>query len=67
MLNFKEKSQDDNKRFTETIDERVHRHLRDKNDVITDDDIRNARVVLDIKTNAYEDFLAQLTPLHKAS
>lgn len=49
-----------NKSHLETITERVHRHLRDRNSDITDDDIRNAVIELNISKNVYEDFLALL-------
>ena len=53
---------DNSKPAPETISERAHRHLRDEKSVITDDDIRNARMVLDIHRNYYEDFLAGIIP-----
>jgi hypothetical protein len=66
MLSLKKSSQnkitDDNRTVSETITDRVHRHLIDQRSVITDDDIRNSRIVLDVVINAYEDFLAQLNP-----
>ena|ERR1044072_5882230 len=37
------------KRKTETLEERVHRHLTDINSKITDDDIRNVKTELDIR------------------
>jgi hypothetical protein len=55
---FQKKTSQDNKPVLETIAERVRRHLRDKKSVITEDDIRNARMVWDTKDNEYEDFLA---------
>jgi len=33
----------------ETISQRVHRHLRDIKSKITDDDVRNARLDLEVK------------------
>ena len=68
MLNLKkslqDKISDDKRTVSETITDRVHRHLRDQRSVITDDDIRNSRIVLDVVINTYEDFLAQVKPLH---
>jgi hypothetical protein len=49
-----------NKSHLETINERVHRHLKDRNSEITDEDIRNAVIELNIQKNVYEDFLALL-------
>ena len=50
MLNLKNKlREEDVKPSSETIADRVHRHLRDIKSVITEDDIKNARIVLDIK------------------
>ena len=34
--------------FLETISERVHRHLSDINSEITDEDVKNARIELDV-------------------
>jgi len=42
----------------ETITERVHRHLKDKNSEITEEDIKNALVEWDVRRNVYEEFLA---------
>jgi len=39
----------------ETITERVHRHLSDIKSQITDDDIRNARIELEIVNNTTYD------------
>ena len=58
---MQERKSDLNKRHFETITERVHRHLRERNSDITDEDIRNAVIELDIKRNVYEDFLALLS------
>ena len=35
----------------ETLNERVHRHISDKNSEITDDDIRSVRTELEIKSD----------------
>ena len=57
MLNFRNRSQNEiDKPVSETITDRVHRHLRDIRSIITDDDLRNVRLMLDIN-NYYEDFL----------
>jgi hypothetical protein len=37
------------KRSTETIEERVHRHISDITSEITDDDIRSVKTALDVK------------------
>lgn len=39
----------------ETIAERVHRHLTDKNDVITDEDIKNAKIDTTVKHIEFAD------------
>ena len=52
------KTLDLNKSQGETIAERVHRHLRDKSSEITEEDIKRALTVWEIKENKYEDFLA---------
>ena len=38
------------KQTRETLEERVHRHLNDINSEITDDDIRNVRTELEIRS-----------------
>ena len=38
------------KQKTETLDERVHRHLRDRNSEITDEDIKNVKTELEIRS-----------------
>ena len=38
------------KRKQETLQERVHRHLRDKNSEITDEDIKNVKTELEIRS-----------------
>lgn len=38
------------KRPKETLEERVHRHINDINSKITDDDIRNVRTELEIRS-----------------
>jgi len=38
------------KRKSETLEERVHRHLRDKNSEITDEDIKNVKTELEIRS-----------------
>ena len=57
---IKDGTSDLNKSHLETITERVHRHLRDRNSDITDEDIKNAVIELNISKNVYEDFLALL-------
>jgi len=32
------------RRKDETLEEKVHRHLKDKNDIITEDDLKNVKV-----------------------
>jgi hypothetical protein len=57
MQNIRDRLQDEiDKPVSETIVDRVHRHLRDIRRIITDDDLRNVRLMLDIN-NYYEDFL----------
>jgi len=56
IKNDKKNSTDCDLPETRSISEKVHKHLRDKNDHITDEDIRNA----DIDPNANE-----LDDLHK--
>ena len=59
MLNpehkIQEKTLDDKRPVLETIAERVHRHLRDKKSEISEDDIRNARIVWDVEVNENKD------------
>jgi hypothetical protein len=59
MLVFKDKPHEFGSNYrkplTETIAERVHRHLRDKKSEITEEDIRNARIEWEIRENHYED------------
>ena len=38
------------KKTNETLEERVHRHLNDINSKITDDDIRNVRTEMEIRS-----------------
>ena len=49
-----QKNKDAHKRVSrgkrETLQERVHRHLKDINSKITDDDIRNVRTELEIRS-----------------
>ncbi len=45
----REKLSNQEQTFLETISERVHRHLRDINSEITDEDLRNIRIELEVE------------------
>jgi hypothetical protein len=50
--NNKEPKKRTPKRTPETLQERVHRHLNDINSKITDEDIRNVRTELELRSQA---------------
>jgi len=48
-----DKNSKDKKALSETVRERVHRHLRDINSKITEEEIKNAMVELDLPEYRY--------------